>query len=120
MSTTEFSHSASALGDLLRQAVHSSGRSRNSIAVQAGISPIVLSRFVRGRRDLTLKTASKLARVLGITFAAVVTPASGESEESGGQRDEGPGPERRASPGPGPQRRETQEWSTVVVAGLGS
>ena len=43
-----------------------SGESLAKISLETGISSAVLSRFVRGERTLTLPTADKLARYLGL------------------------------------------------------
>ena len=50
----------------LRQAIIISGMSRYRISQLSGVSQIVLSRFVRRQRTLTLATAAKVAEVLGL------------------------------------------------------
>lgn len=60
-----------AISDALRAAIHASSKSVYQICKEAGISPIVISRFLSGERDIRLATADRLARVLGI---AVATP----------------------------------------------
>jgi plasmid maintenance system antidote protein VapI len=54
------------LSDILRKQIQESGASINYIAVRSEIPVPVLWRFVRGERDLTLRTATKLARYLGL------------------------------------------------------
>jgi plasmid maintenance system antidote protein VapI len=46
-------------------------RSLYSIAKQAGVDPSVVTRWVRGERDLTLPTAAKISAVVGLELRAV-------------------------------------------------
>jgi plasmid maintenance system antidote protein VapI len=39
------------------------------IAQAAGVSQIVISRFISGERDIRMATADKLAEALGLTLA---------------------------------------------------
>ncbi len=57
------------LSDALRQAVRASDKSMYEIAKDAGVSQIVLSRFVSGERDIRMATADKLAGVLSLKLA---------------------------------------------------
>ncbi len=57
------------LSQALRDALRSSDRSMDQIAQDAGVSQIVLSRFVSGERDIHMATADKLAEALGLTIA---------------------------------------------------
>ena len=50
----------------LQEAMAKSGESLADLERATGISSAVLSRFVRGERTLTLPTADKLARHLGL------------------------------------------------------
>ena len=50
----------------LRQAMITSDMSRYRISKLSGVSEIVLSRFVREQRTLTLTTAAKVAAALGL------------------------------------------------------
>ncbi|MCK4850605.1 MAG: helix-turn-helix domain-containing protein [Phycisphaerae bacterium] len=50
----------------LRQAIITSHMSRYRISKISGVSEIVLSRFVRRQRSLTLRTAAKLAAALDL------------------------------------------------------
>ena len=50
------------MADVLRKAVRDSAMTVNAIAVESGIPQPVLHRFLTGERDLTLRTAEKLAR----------------------------------------------------------
>jgi plasmid maintenance system antidote protein VapI len=54
------------IADRLRQAVRASGQTVNAVAVGAGVPQPVLFRFVSGERDLTLRTAQKLADYFGL------------------------------------------------------
>lgn len=58
-----------ALSDALRAAVQASPKSVYQICKEAGISQIVVSRFLSGERDIRLATADRLAKALGIAIA---------------------------------------------------
>ena len=58
------------LGKQLRTAFADSGLSRFELARRAGLSYAVIHRWVSGERDITLRTASKLADVLGVELRA--------------------------------------------------
>jgi len=49
-----------------RAAFAASGMTRLALSKQTGVSYSVIHRFIAGERDLTLRTASKLADVLGL------------------------------------------------------
>ncbi|HYM98678.1 MAG TPA: helix-turn-helix transcriptional regulator [Aestuariivirgaceae bacterium] len=57
---------AGAISDALRAAIQSSPKSVYQICKEAGISQIVVSRFLSGERDIRLATADRLAKALGI------------------------------------------------------
>jgi DNA-binding phage protein len=64
--------SASASGRLsqaLKDALRGSGKSIYQIAQDAGVSQIVVSRFLSGERDIRMATADKLAEALGLKLA---------------------------------------------------
>jgi len=50
----------------LKQAIERDGRSLNALARDAGLSPIQLSRFVRGERGLTTPAVDALCETLGL------------------------------------------------------
>lgn len=50
----------------LRRAILECGRSRYRLAQETGVAEAVLSNFVNGNRSLTLRTAAKLAKALGM------------------------------------------------------
>ena len=50
----------------LRAAFKASGMSRFELAKRSGVSYSVIHRFFGGGRDLTLRTASRIADVLGM------------------------------------------------------
>ena len=52
--------------DALRRAVRQDERSRYELARLSGVSQAQLSLFVNRKRTLTLNTAAKLAKVLGL------------------------------------------------------
>lgn len=54
------------LSQALRDALRSSGKSMYQIAQDAGVSQIVVSRFLSGERDIRMATADKLAEALGL------------------------------------------------------
>ena len=55
-----------AISDALRVAIQGSSKSVYQICKEAGISQIVVSRFLSGERDIRLATADRLAKALGI------------------------------------------------------
>lgn len=57
------------LSEALRQALRSSDKSMYQIAQDAGVSQIVVSRFLSGERDIRMATADKLAEALGLALA---------------------------------------------------
>ncbi len=57
------------LSEQLRKAILSSKKTRYAIAVGSGIDHAVLRRFVKGERDIKLKTAESLAEYLGLELA---------------------------------------------------
>lgn len=54
------------ISDALRAAISASPKSVYQICKEAGISQIVVSRFLSGERDIRLATADRLAKALGI------------------------------------------------------
>ena len=54
------------MADALRRAVRDSGLTVNAVAAAAGVAQPVLFRFMTGERDLTLRTAQKLADHFGL------------------------------------------------------
>lgn len=56
------------LVDALKRAIIDSGLTHYRIAKDAGVTPDVIDRFVRGERDLRLETAGKIAAVLGMAL----------------------------------------------------
>jgi hypothetical protein len=58
------------LSDSLKQALRASDKTMYQIAQEAGISQIVLTRFLSGERDIRMATADKLAEALGLRLLA--------------------------------------------------
>lgn len=58
------------LSHALQEALRSSDKSMYQIAQEAGVSQIVLSRFLSGERDIRMATADKLAEALGLKLAS--------------------------------------------------
>jgi hypothetical protein len=54
------------LSEHLRKAILSSKKTKYAIAVGSGVDHAVLRRFLRGERDIKLKTAESLADYLGL------------------------------------------------------
>jgi transcriptional regulator with XRE-family HTH domain len=52
----------------IREAMRASGRSLRDLEKATGISRGLLSRFLRGERDMTLTTAAPLLEALGLTI----------------------------------------------------
>jgi hypothetical protein len=57
------------LSQVLRDALRASDKSMDQIGQEAGVSPIVISRFLSGERDIHMATADKLADALGLKLA---------------------------------------------------
>jgi hypothetical protein len=57
---------AGAISEALRAAIAASSKSVYQVCKEAGISQIVVSRFLSGERDIRLATADRLAKALGI------------------------------------------------------
>lgn len=60
---------AGRLSQALRDALRASAKPTDQIAQDAGVSPIVVSRFLSGERDIHMTTADKLAETLGLKLA---------------------------------------------------
>jgi plasmid maintenance system antidote protein VapI len=58
----------STLSDSLRRAIQLSGQSRYEISLAVGVAQSVLSRFVAGKRSITLETADRLASHFGLSL----------------------------------------------------
>ena len=56
------------LSEILRERMRQTGLSIAVIARETGIVQPVLHRFFKGEQDLTLRTATKLARYLELDF----------------------------------------------------
>jgi plasmid maintenance system antidote protein VapI len=54
------------LGERIRATFMESGMSRFELSQRADVSYAVVHRFIAGDRDLTLRTASRLAEALGL------------------------------------------------------
>lgn len=59
------------LSQALKEALRSSDKSTYQIARDAGVSQVVVSRFLSGERDIHMATADKLAEALGLKLAKV-------------------------------------------------
>ncbi len=54
------------ISEQLRESILAASMSRYSLAKKADVSEAVLSRFVNRKRTITVETAAKIARVLGL------------------------------------------------------
>jgi transcriptional regulator with XRE-family HTH domain len=54
----------------LKKAMKHSPKTSDQLAKEADVSPIMLSRFLSGKRDIRLATADRLAHVLGLKLMA--------------------------------------------------
>jgi DNA-binding phage protein len=63
-------HASGRLSHALKDAIRASDKSVYQIAHDAGVSQIVLSRFLSGERDIRMATADKLADALGLTLTS--------------------------------------------------
>jgi ribosome-binding protein aMBF1 (putative translation factor) len=54
------------LSKVLKKAMKKSPKTSYQIAKEARVSPIMVSRFLSGKRDIRLATADKLAHALGL------------------------------------------------------
>ena len=64
-------HKRTDLSGQLRQAIADSGLTRHALSKRAGVAYAVVFHFVAEERDVTLRTASKLAEVLGLELRPV-------------------------------------------------
>jgi hypothetical protein len=56
---------SASFANTLRRAIRRMGRSSYAVAAASGVCQPVLSRFLSGKRTITLETAEKLCRFLG-------------------------------------------------------
>ncbi len=56
------------LSAALKEAIRQSTKTPYQIAREAGVSQIIISRFLSGERDIRMATADKIATVLGLTL----------------------------------------------------
>lgn len=54
--------------DIIRAAMRADTRTVYAIARDSGVDSAVVGRFSKGQRDVTLKTAEKLCRTLGLNL----------------------------------------------------
>ena len=68
--TTAHKSRFDSLGEALRKAIRDSPQPAAEIAAKAHLSPLALSKFLAGERDVPLETADRLAEVLGIKLTS--------------------------------------------------
>ena len=61
----------------LRRAIRRSGMTRKQIADQSGVSYAIVHDFVSGKRGMTLRTASKVADLLGLELREIQSKSKG-------------------------------------------
>ena len=57
--------------DVIRAAIRKDGRSLYRLEIDTGVAAAVLSRFMRAKRDLNLRTADRLCRALRLELRQV-------------------------------------------------
>ena len=57
--------------DELREAILNSGQTEYRVAKESGVAQPIVNRFLRGERGISLKTAAKLCKYLGLHLAPV-------------------------------------------------
>lgn len=67
----------------LRQAILTAGMTRYRLAQLSGVSEGLLSHFVNRNRTMTLPTAGKVARVLGLELTQAKEPAKTPAKKTG-------------------------------------
>ena len=65
------------LAEQLRAAITKSGLSGNQLARVAGVPQSVVSRFLQGKRTITVETASRLAVALGLELRPITKRQKG-------------------------------------------
>lgn len=60
------------LSESLKKAIQDSPKSVYQLAQEAGVSQIMISRFLSGERDIRMVTADRLANVLGLKLASSI------------------------------------------------
>ena len=95
------------LGQLLKEARHELGMSRDALAAKAGVSLRLVAEFERGQRgNVALESALRLLKAVGITIIAK-TPEGAEA------RIRGTGADRLERAARAEQRRRT--WTGRIV-----
>jgi hypothetical protein len=56
------------MGCVVADRVRSLGLTGYAVGKRAGVSPVVVGRFLKGEQDLRLETVSKLCAVLGLVL----------------------------------------------------
>ncbi len=74
------------LSESLREAIRNSPMSVYRLAKEAGVAPAVITRFLKGERDLRLATVEKIAEVLQLELVQrrPLEPAHGSGEAARG------------------------------------
>lgn len=71
------------LNDKVRRAVDASGMSRYAICKTSGVEQAAMSRFMAGKRGLTLTTLDALADVLGLDLVVHKPPPKRRHKRKG-------------------------------------
>lgn len=59
------------LAETIRKTMTQDGRTVYRLSLDSGVSQGVLGRFLRGNRDVTLETADKICKALGLSLQPV-------------------------------------------------
>jgi transcriptional regulator with XRE-family HTH domain len=62
------------LSDVIRDAMVQRRLSAYALGKLAGVSPVIIQRFMSGERGLTLKTAEKITKVLNLRLCPIASP----------------------------------------------
>jgi hypothetical protein len=59
---------AKTMPDTIREAIRRDGRTVYRLSIDSAVAQAVLWRFIRGERDLNLRTASRVCEALGLVL----------------------------------------------------
>jgi transcriptional regulator with XRE-family HTH domain len=76
------------IGDCIKEEICERNLTAYALGKMTGVSPVTIQRFLAGERGLTLATAEKLARALGLEVCRC-DPAESPPEDRDGREDEG-------------------------------
>ena len=80
------------MADVIRRTITKQGWSLNQLGIKTGVDDGRLSRFMTGKRDMTLQAASRLVDALGLRL---VEPTKHRATRQHGDKSRGSTPPRR-------------------------